>query len=70
MIIHKNSNVITIRLVKEYINDRLKQAEDLWEKTYSDPKQFNEHCISIGRLNELEKFKKWFDEISEVNEEV
>lgn len=69
MIIKQNSNVITIRLIKQYINERIKHLEKSWQDTYNDPKQFAEHCICIGRLHEIEEFKKMLKDIAEINED-
>lgn len=68
MLIKENSNVITLRLINNYLKEREKYLEKMWEETYEDDKQFTDHCIFIGRLRECEEMRAFMRNIFEVNE--
>lgn len=69
MIIKEGSNTITLRLVRQFIDDRITYLDKMWEETYEDEKLFADHCMCIGRLREMEEFSRWFKEVFETNEE-
>ena len=69
MVIKENSNIITLRLINNYLKEREKQLEKMWEETYEDKKQFDEHCIIIGRLRECAEMRVFMKNIFEVNED-